>query len=114
MRVVIGGLASRQALPVDRLDDLLLALEMLYIEEPADGEDVTLTVDVESGVFRVTLGGLRSALSRRALRRPNGVESADERADVLRLLMASLVDEYRAIDEASDGRFLVELEKRIA
>ena len=35
MRVVIGGVASRHALSVDRLDDLQLAVETLFREEPA-------------------------------------------------------------------------------
>ena len=67
MRVVIGGMASRHALPVDRLDDVELAVETLFQEEPADGADLTLTVAVVHGVFRVTLAGLRSPLVRRTL-----------------------------------------------
>ena len=34
MRVVIGGVASRHALSVDRLDDVELAVETLFREEP--------------------------------------------------------------------------------
>ena len=34
-RLVLGGVASRFDLPVDRVDDLLLAVESLLLQEPA-------------------------------------------------------------------------------
>ena len=53
MRVFIGGLASRHSLSVDQLDDIELAVETLFREEPASGADLTLTISVEGGTFKV-------------------------------------------------------------
>jgi hypothetical protein len=114
MRLVIGGVASRHALPVDHLDDLELALETLFAEEPAAGNDLTLTVSVVDGVFRVSLGGLRSSLVRRTL---SGAPLVDNdrfgAQNVLRMIMDSLVDAYRTADESAPGSFTVEMDKRI-
>jgi hypothetical protein len=114
MRVVIGGVASRHALSVDGLDDVELAVETLFREEPAKGDDLTLTVRVVGGSFTVTLGGLSSPLVRRTLSADGGVQpGTDGRADILRMIMDSLVDRYRMADGATAGSFSVEMEKRI-
>ena len=114
MRVVIGGVASRHALSVDGLDDVELAVETLFREEPAQGDDLTLTVCVVGEAFKVTLGGLSSQLVRRTLSPGEDVPpGADGRADILRMIMGSLVDRYRTADGATAGAFCVEMEKRI-
>ncbi len=114
MRVVIGGVASRHALSVDRLDDLELAVETLLREEPVQGADLTLTVSVVSGTFKVALQGLSSQLVRRTLSATECIElGSDGRADVLRMLMDSLVDGYRTVDGINADSFSVEMEKRI-
>ena len=114
MRVVIGGVASRHALSVDRLDDVELALETLLREEPVEGGDLVLSVSVVGETFNVTLGGLGSQLVRQTLSGTEGVElTRDGRSDVLRMLMDSLVDGYRTADGATAGSFSVEMEKRI-
>ncbi len=64
MRVVIGGVASRHALSVDRLDDIELAVETLFREEPVEGNDLTLAVSVVGETFKVAVGGLSSQLVR--------------------------------------------------
>ena len=115
MRVVIGGMASRHALPVDRLDDVELAVETLFREEPAEGEDFTLTVAVAGGTFKVTLAGLSSPLVKRTLSGAPMLESDRFGAqNILRMIMDSLVDGYRTADGAAAGSFAVEMEKRIA
>ena len=43
MRVVTGWVASCHDLPLDRLDDIQLAIETLLAEEPATGGDLSLT-----------------------------------------------------------------------
>ena len=54
-RLVLGGLASRFELPVDRVEDLLLAVESLLVHGVA-GETVTLEVQAAEDGFRVRLG----------------------------------------------------------
>ncbi len=54
-RLVLGGLASRFELPVDRLEDLQLAVESLLLEPPADGT-VTLVADASEDELRVRVG----------------------------------------------------------
>jgi hypothetical protein len=114
MRVVIGGVASRHALSVDRLDDIELALETLFREEPVEGNDLTLAVSVVDETFKVAVGGLSSQRVRQTLA---GTERSDlgrdALSDVLRMLMDSLVDGYRTADGPTPGSFSVEMEKRI-
>lgn len=115
MRVVICGMASRHALPVDRLDDLELAVETLLQEERGDPAELTMTVAVFDGTFRVTLAGLRSPLVRRTLsttEAPAGEVFGAE--SILHMIMNALVDEYRTAGEAGAGSFAVEMDKRIA
>jgi hypothetical protein len=114
IRVVIGGVASRHALSVDRLDDLELAVETLFREEPVQGADLVLTVSVESGIFKVALHGLGSQLVRRTLAVTECIApGSDGRVDVLRMLMDSLVDGYRMVGGITADSFSVEMEKRI-
>ncbi len=114
MRVVIGGVASRHALSVDRLDDVELALETLLGEEPVEGGDLVLSVSVVGEMFKVTLGGLSSRLVRRTLSGTDCIElGGNGRSDVLRMLMDSLVDAYRTAEGTTAGSFCVEMEKRI-
>jgi hypothetical protein len=114
MRVVIGGVASRHALSVERLDDLELAVETLLGGEPPEGFELVLTVSVVGDIFKVTLGGLRSHAVKRML---SGADSCgqgrDRRLDV-RMLLDSLVDGYRTVDGSTADSFAVEMEKRIS
>ena len=114
MRVVIGGMASRHALSVDRLDDLQLAVETLFREEPPEGDDFALTVTCVGETFKVTLAGLRSELVRRTLSGEAAVEADKFGApSILRMIMDSLVDEYRTAEGATAPSFAVEMDKRI-
>lgn len=54
-RLVLGGLASRFELPVDRMEDLLLAVESLLEHELAS-ESVRLEVEAASTGLLVRLG----------------------------------------------------------
>jgi hypothetical protein len=115
MRVVIGGVASRHALSVDRLDDIELAVETLLREEPVEGNALTLTVSVVGETFKVALGGLHSQLVRQTLSGTDGIDlNRDALSDVLRMLMDSLVDGYRTEDGPTPGSFSVEIDKRIS
>jgi hypothetical protein len=114
MRVVIGGVASRHALSVDRLDDVELAVETLLREEPAQGGELTLTITVVGQTFKVPLAGLRSPMVRQTLCGADDPEPGKiGPPEILRMLMRSLVDTYRTADGATAGSFAVEMEKRI-
>jgi hypothetical protein len=54
-RLVLGGLASRFELPVDRVEDLLLAVESLLLHGVA-GDTVTLEAEAGDDGLRVRLG----------------------------------------------------------
>ena len=54
-RLVLGGLASRFELPVDRVEDMLLAIESLLLNGVA-GDTVTLAVDAGDEGLRVRVG----------------------------------------------------------
>jgi hypothetical protein len=54
-RLVLGGLLSRFELPVDRVEDLLLALESLLVQELA-GDTVTLEATAAADGLQLRLG----------------------------------------------------------
>jgi hypothetical protein len=92
-RLVLGGLASRFELPVDRVEDLLLAVESL-LAHGVEGETVILTVDAGEDALRVRLGPLAG-----------GVVSDPAVARVLR----PLVDEATDVTPEGDGAAFAEL-----
>jgi hypothetical protein len=92
-RLVLGGLASRFELPVDRVEDLLLAVESL-LAHGVVGETVILTVDAGEEALRVRLGPLAG-----------GVVSDPAVARVLR----PLVDEATDVTPEGDGAAFAEL-----
>ena len=72
-RLVLGGIASRFELPIDRVDDLLLAAESLLLQEPAadtfrvEAEATASGLSVRVGPFapgRLSDPGLRRVLDR--------------------------------------------------
>ena len=59
-RLVLGGLSSRFDLPVDRVDDLLLALESLITQELA-ADVVTMEATAAPEGLRARVGPFRSS-----------------------------------------------------
>ncbi len=59
-RLVLGGLSSRFDLPVDRVDDLLLALESLITQELA-ADAVTMEATAAPQGLRARVGPFRSS-----------------------------------------------------
>jgi hypothetical protein len=57
-RLVLGGVASRFELPVDRVDDLLLAIESLFMQERVTGT-LRLEADASPETLRVRIGPLK-------------------------------------------------------
>jgi len=54
-RLVLGGVASRFDLPVDRVEELLLAVESIQLQQ-TDGDVVTLDVAAAPDSLRVRVG----------------------------------------------------------
>jgi hypothetical protein len=82
-RLVLGGIASRFELPIDRVDDLLLAIESLFMQEPVRGS-IRLEADASEEELRVRIGPLRPGrLADPGLQRVlmRLVDAVDERVD---------------------------------
>jgi hypothetical protein len=92
-RLVLGGLASRFELPVERLEDLLLAVESVLSSGIA-GPTVTLDVDAADEGLRVRLGPL------------DGGGMSDPAVE---RVLVRLVDEARDVGAATGDRRFVEL-----
>jgi hypothetical protein len=54
-RLVLGGIASRFELPVDRVDDLLLAVESLLLQDPI-GDTIRLEAEASATGLLVRIG----------------------------------------------------------
>jgi hypothetical protein len=83
-RLVLGGVAARFELPIDRVDDLLLAVDSLLLQGPV-GERVRLEADASATGLVVRLSPFR----------PDSLDDA-----ALRRVLARLVD---SVDERHDG-----------
>jgi hypothetical protein len=82
-RLVLGGVAARFELPIDRVDDLLLAVESLLMQGPV-GDSVRLEAEATSSGLLVRLGAFQSGqLADPGLRRvlTRLVDTVEERAD---------------------------------
>lgn len=111
LRVLIGGFASRHDLPVDRLDDLQLAVETLLADEPDDEGELVLEIVAVSGGLKLRLQGLRNENLRAALLATDLFHPRRGCPLDVRMLLDSLLDGYRVLDENADS-FAVEMEKR--
>lgn len=111
LRVVISGVASRQALLMDQLDDLQLAVEILLVEEGEGNGDVRMEVSPLGGGLSVAIAGLANQrLKKSLLGERTELQSAEFVFDA-RMLLEALVDNFR-VDETADGAYAVQLEKR--
>ena len=102
---VLGGVAARQSLTIDVLDDLHLALETLLDREDSQGGDVSVVLRVSEGVVDASIGPFTRA---------NVAEleqETDERLG-LRRLLTTVVDSVELADRA-DGCW-VDLHKTYA
>ncbi|OFW63358.1 MAG: hypothetical protein A2Y74_08910 [Actinobacteria bacterium RBG_13_63_9] len=110
---MIGWVASRHDVPLDRLDDVQLAVETLCAEEPQEGGDLSLALSTADGRLAVRLQGLQNQLVKAALLATEVFRPCEGcRLDVS-LFLGALVDSYRV--EADQGAsFAVAMEKRIS
>jgi len=112
VRVVLGGLASQQHVPLDRLDDLQLAVEMIIKEElRVEGDELVLLARAEQGKVCVRLDGLTNSSLREALLY-KGKPRADHISPLpldMSLVLSSLVEGYEVLD--SGECFAVQMTK---
>ena len=83
-RLVLGGVAARFELPIDRVDDLLLAVDSLLLQEPI-GDSVRLEAEATPSGLLVRLGLVPAGTAGRSRRCGAScrrlVDTAEERAD---------------------------------
>lgn len=111
MRVVMGGVASRHDLPLDKLDDLQLAVETIVTEEPSEGEELLLELAAGSAGFRVRLSGLLNQSVRAALIAVDPFRPCEGCLLDVRFLLDSLVDTLE-VEETGGDSYGVSMEKR--
>jgi hypothetical protein len=111
MRVLMGGMASRNDLPIDRLDDLQLAVETLLAEEPETGSELVLELSASGGGFRVRLDGLENESVKAALLTADPFQPCEGCLLDVRLFLDSLVESYRVVD-TTPASYAVVLEKQ--
>jgi hypothetical protein len=87
-RLVVGGIASRFDLPVDRVDDLLLAIESVFLQGTA-GDTLLLVADATPDDLRVSVG-------------PLGLTQLQDPA--LQRVLTRLVDHVETRAEGDTGR----------
>lgn len=82
-RLVLGGVAARFELPIDRVDDLLLAVESLLMQQPV-GDTVRLEAEATPSGLLVRLGSFAPGrLDDRGVQRVLSrlVETVEEQVD---------------------------------
>jgi len=112
MRVVTGWMASCHDLPLDRLDDVQLAIETILAEEPATGGDLSLSVLARAGSLHVDLEGLENSDLKAALRSESVFEPSLGCPLDVRLFLDALLDQYDVLNPESRA-FGVHMQKRI-
>lgn len=113
MRVVAGWVASCNDLPLDRLDDIQLAIETLLAEEAGDGATFSLTLSVDAGVVGILLEGLENPELKSALVATGPFEPTQGCPLDVRLFLMAFVDGYEVVPGAARA-FGVRMHKRIA
>ena len=97
-RLLVGGLAVRQNLPYEQLDDLQLAVESVLARRGALAPEVTIRLAARAGAVVLELGPVMGELL--------GAEAPDPaRGLSLDRLLATLVDEVGVV-EADGSRWL--------
>ena len=113
LRMLISGFASRHELPVDRLDDLELAVESVLADEPQDEGELVLEISAVYGGLRLRLDGLLNQNLKAALLTTDLFQPCQGCLLDVRLLLDSLLDGHRILD-ADAHPFAIEMEKRIS
>ncbi len=106
VRLVVGGLAARLELPIEELDDVQTALEVLLETEAyRTTDDVTLVVEVEDPTIALTVGPLNADALERDL------DTSRDGELTLGRMLAATTERYE-LERRDDGGW-VRLERRI-
>jgi hypothetical protein len=111
VRIVLDGIAIREKLRLDELDDLKLAVDTLLVEEGRGEGHVTLSATALPGMLSITVEGLSNPRLKRSLEDEDGARAAH--IINIRMLLDSLVDEYQLVSRDT-GSFGVRMQKRPA
>jgi hypothetical protein len=111
LRILVSGFASRHELPVDRLDDLELAVESVLADEPREEGELVLEIAAVDGGLRLRLDGLLNQDLKAALLATDPFQPRHGCLLDMRLLLDSLLDGHRILD-ADAHPFAIEMEKR--
>jgi len=111
MRVLMGGMACRHNVPLDSLDDLVLAVETLLADEPEIGGDLGLELSTSGDDLTVRLDGLQNMSVKAALLAADPFQPCEGCLLDVRLFLDSLVESYRVVETAA-GCFAVQMEKQ--
>ena len=112
MRLVVGWVASCNDLPLDRIDDVNLALETLISGEVEQGAALELSLSAWDGVLEVSLQGLCSSGLRANLQESESFSPSFEWPLDIRLFLGALLDDYKMVDPDAES-FGVLMQKRI-
>jgi hypothetical protein len=88
VELIVGGVASRFGLGVDRLDDLRLALDAVF-EDEQDGAPLIIQIGTGSG-FEICLGPIDGSVRRRL--------DEEEGTLALRHVLGTLVDRVDVVE----------------
>jgi hypothetical protein len=112
LHMVLGGIATRQDLSFDDLDDVQLAVDSVVAEDDTGQSDLTMTVTVDAETLTIALAPLTNPDLHETLRLGEVPAEAEGRCLDVCMLLRSLVDHYELqdLDEAS---FAVEMRKRL-
>jgi hypothetical protein len=112
MRVVLGWVASCHELPIDRLDDMCLAVETILAEESDEGADLILDLTVEKESLRILLAGLENKGLKGALLATRSSATCGRPPLDVRLLLGALVERFEVI-HSKGAHFGVQMHARI-
>ena len=112
LHMVLGGIAIRQDLSFDDLDDVQLAVDNVMAEDDGEQEELTMTVTMGDDILAITLAPLTNPDLRETLRLGQVPAGAEGRCLDVCLLLRSLVDQYE-LQDIDQGSFAVEMRKRL-
>lgn len=111
VRLVLGGVATRQNMSFDAMDDLQLAVENLLSGRWAAGRRITMQVELQDDQLDVRVGSLSDESLRCELSAPGGAGTSEPQLLSMCTMLRLLVDGYR-VEEEAPGSYSVHLTKQ--